>query len=423
MQCTETRGVASASTLPTELWIMILERLSSLKSICECSKVSREWQALASSDAVWGALLRSTYVDIAAETQQQTAGLPDQRKNKCIYAAWHKRYCGFTNSYTRMRRAILRLESWAGANCEPLMQSLAPGLGWMENVMMPVRELLGVVSDSQAMRDFIILYHFHDGQRRRQRYLPYGLFGSYECLGEFCSLSWLSSRMLQVINMGKVRLLIFAWCHTSRNYLGIVIDCPAAHTNHLLHHVIQMQPQSFRFVDKGLFGDFFTNYVDELVSGNHNVHEGIISMFPNRGPFTNTSISHGIRTTVSAMFCTDETPRIRVYRCEVTFELLNTDVLGFSSAQIKSRRWLFHYANNEYTHSDGAGVVGQFPIISDDEPYYRFCSRLQDEDTGMMIQGFQGQITMVPGSLDNPLGPEFSLDIPYTELPVPLEIV
>ncbi|KAJ1662994.1 F-box protein skip16 [Coemansia sp. RSA 1813] len=394
--------------------------------------VCREWRALASNDAVWGALLQSTCVDIEKEinsdSKLQTADPTDQSsisvsRNKRIYAAWHQRYYGFTDSYTRMRRAILRLESWASANCEPLMQSLAPGLAWMEYETMPVRELLGVVSDSPAMRDFIILYHFHDGQRRRQRYLPYGLFGSYECYGEFCSLSWLSSRMLQVINMGKVRLLIFAWCHTSRNYLGVVIDCAAAHINHLLHHVIQMQPQSYRFVDKGLFGDFFVNYVDELVSGSHDVHDGIISMFPNRGPHTNTSISHGIRTTVSAMFCTDETPRFHVYRYEVTFELLSAHLLGCPSAQIKSRRWLLHYANNEYAHSGGAGVVGQFPIISNDEPYYRYCARLQDEDTGMMILAFEGQIIMVPGSLDRPQGPEFSLDIPYTELPVPMEII
>ncbi|KAJ1728854.1 hypothetical protein LPJ72_005268 [Coemansia sp. Benny D160-2] len=426
----------SATVLPTEVWVMIFERLPSLQAICECGKVSREWRALASNDAVWSALLRHACVDIEAEAkfvQRQEADSPppyiDQNtascfsRNKRIYAAWHQRYRGFTESYTRMRRATLRLESWARANCEPLLQSLAPGLGWMERETMPVRELLGVTSDSSAMRDFIILYHLHDGQRRRQRYLPHGLFGSYECYGEFCSLSWLSSRMLQVISMGKVRLLIFAWCHTSRNYLGIVIDCPAAHTNHLLHHVIQMQPQSYRFVDRGRFGDFFTGYVDELASGAHAVHDGIVSMFPNRGPHANTSVSHGIRTTVSTMFCADETPRFRVYRYEITFELLNPTILGCSSAQLKSRKFLLHYHNNELSHTGGAGVVGQFPIISSDQPFYRYCSRLHDEETGMMVLAFEGLITMVPGSLDSPQGPEFTLSIPYTELPVPLEIV
>ncbi|KAJ1789316.1 hypothetical protein LPJ59_005366, partial [Coemansia sp. RSA 2399] len=338
MQCTE-KCTSSAAVLPTEVWIMVLERLSSLKAICECSKVCREWRALASNDAVWGALLQNACVDITKETRLQVSDPTDQSstptsRNKRIYAAWYQRYYGFTDSYTRMRKAILRLGSWASANCGPLLQSLAPGLGWMEKETMPVRELLGVVSDSPAMRDFITLYHFHDGQRRRQRYLPYGLFGSYECYGEFCSLSWLSSRMLQVINMGKVRLLIFAWCHTSRNYLAIVIDCPATYAYNLLHHVIQLQPQSYRFVDKGQFGDFFKNYIDELVSGRYDVHEGIISMFPNHGPHASTSVSHGIRTTVSTMFCTDETPRFRVYRYEVTFELLNANVLGFPSAQI-----------------------------------------------------------------------------------------
>ncbi|KAJ2620504.1 hypothetical protein GGI26_004911 [Coemansia sp. RSA 1358] len=321
-----------------------------------------------------------------------------------------------------MRKAALKLEGWASENCPPLIQSLAPGLGWMEEETMPVRELLGVISDSPAMRDFIILYHMHDGQRRRQQFLPYGLFGSYECYGEFCSLSWLSSRMLQVISMGNIRLLVFAWCHTSSNYLGVVIDCPEAHRNHILHHVVQLQARSYRFVDKGLFGEFFAGYVDELTSGCHDVHENIISMFPNRGPHSSTSISRGIRTTVSAMFCTDETPQFRVYRYEVSFELLDPELLGYSSVQLKSRRWLMRYSNDEYAHSGGAGVVGEFPIISVEEPYFRYCSRLQDEENSMII-AFEGEITMVPGTLDQPQGPEFTLRIPYVELPIPLEII
>ncbi|KAJ2313970.1 hypothetical protein IWW52_001243, partial [Coemansia sp. RSA 2704] len=343
--------------------------------------------------------------------------------HKLIFANWYQRYRGFTASYTRMRRAFGRLESWAREHSPTVLRSLAPGLNWVCGVSVPVRELLEVVSDSPDIRDFIMAHHLHDGQRRRQWFLEFGLFGSYECYGEFCSLSWLSSRMLQIIQMGRFRILIFAWCHLTRNYLGIVVGCPAVHNTRLLHHVVQLQPQSYRFVDKGLFGEFFTSYVDELVAGHHDVTEDSISMMPNHGPHTGSSISHGIKTTVSTMFCVDETPRFHVYRYQVTFELVDSDALGYSSVQLESRHWLMRFANDEYVHANGPGVVGEFPMLSVDQPYYRYCSRIEDDPTGLQVVGFEGRFSFVPGSLENPKGPNISLPVPFIELPIPLEII
>ncbi|KAJ1999364.1 hypothetical protein H4R26_005099 [Coemansia thaxteri] len=191
-----------------------------------------------------------------------------------------------------------------------------------------------------------------------------------------------------------------------------------------MHHVIQLQPQSYRFVDKGLFGDFFAAYVDDLVSGHYDVYDNIISMLPNRGPHTGTSISRGIRTTVSVMFCPDETPSFRVYRYQVSFEVLDFAELGYASAQLKSRHWLIRYQNQRYTQSSGHGVVGEFPVLSEASPYYRYCSRMTDDETeDMIIVAFEGHFTMVPGTLDEPAGPEFALAVPYIEVPIPLEIV
>ncbi|KAJ2742102.1 hypothetical protein GGI20_004714 [Coemansia sp. BCRC 34301] len=412
--------------LPAELLVLIFERLLDVRSICQCSEVCRRWRMLSGHDAVWNALLSQHYVDTRTESDlvaESSVAIPAPRL-KQVYAHWHQRYRGFIDSYTRIRRSVLRLEAWAGDNCPPLLQSLAPGLGWMGSESIPVRELLNIVSDSPAMRDFLIAYHLHDGQRRQRRFLKFGLFGSYDCYGEVCSLSWLSSRMLQVVPMGQFKLLVFAWCHTSRNYLGIVVDCPPAHSTLILHHVVQLQPQSYRFVDKGLFGDFFASYVDDLVSGCYDIHDNVISMLPNRGPHTGTSISRGIRTTVSVMFCPDETPAFRVYRYQISFEVLDFAELGFGSVQLKSRHWLIHYQDQSQTQSSGHGVVGEFPILSESSPYYRYCSRMTDDEMeDLILVAFEGYFTMVPGTIDEPTGPDFTLAVPYTEVPVPLEIV
>ncbi|KAJ1728090.1 hypothetical protein LPJ61_004224, partial [Coemansia biformis] len=285
-------------------------------------------------------MLRSRYVDIEAECQEARAKLAEPAstgsmcRNKAIFASWYQRYMGFADSYTRMRRAFLRLEAWADVHSPLLRQSLAPGLGWMGDEPMPVRELLDVVTDSPAMRDFIMAHHFHDGQRRRPRYIECGLFGTYECYGEVCSLSWLSSRMLQVIALGPFRILVFAWCVRTRNYLGLVVGCPPAHELALMHHVIQLQARSLRLEDRGLFGDFIVTYIDDLVAGNYDVYNGAISMMPNTGPHAVSSVTRGIRTTVSVMFCFDETPLLHVYRYQVSFEIVDRAALGVDSVQL-----------------------------------------------------------------------------------------
>ncbi|KAJ2826244.1 hypothetical protein IWW50_002464, partial [Coemansia erecta] len=384
------------------------------------------WRFLASNELLWSSMLTQHCVNLhveRAEARTLLAQHAGQSKNKVIFASWFQRYAGFAESYTRMRRAFLRLEAWAQRECPIVLQSLAPGLNWVCGESVPVRELLSVVSDSPDMRDFIMAHHMHDGQRRRQWALEHGLFGSYECYGEFCSLSWLSSRMLQVVEMGRFRMLVFAWCHMTRNYLGVVVGSPAAHASRLMHHVVQLQPQSYRFVDRGMFGAFFTEYVDALVAGHHDVRDNTISLMPNCGAHTGTSLTHGIRTTISTMFCVDETPQFRVYRYQVTFELVDPDKLGYASVQLESRHWLLHYANEEYVHTSGPGVVGEFPVLSADQPFYRYCSRMEDDPSGLELVGFEGRFTVVPGSLDAPKGPNITLPVPYIELPIPMEII
>ncbi|KAJ1931749.1 hypothetical protein GGF37_007286, partial [Kickxella alabastrina] len=221
--------------------------------------------------------------------------------------------------------------------------------------------------------------------------------------------------------MGQFKILVFAWCNATRNYLGILVDCPASCTQQILHHVVQLQPQSFRFVDKGLFGDFFSAYVDALADGHHDIDNGVICMMPNCGPNTSTSVSHGIRTTVSVMFCSDETSRFRVYRYQVTFEIVDPEELGFDSVQLKDRHWLVHYSDEQLAQSGGPGVIGQLPVLSRESPYYRYCSRMQDEEGGPAVVAFEGHFTMVPGTLEEPLGQDMILFVPYVEVPMPLE--
>ncbi|ORX67254.1 hypothetical protein DL89DRAFT_324605 [Linderina pennispora] len=357
------------------------------------------WWLLADDDLVWSNLLQHSCVDIEAEKDYMGHKLPEIGKNKAIFASWYRRYKDFADSYTRMRRAMNKLKAWAGINCPPLLQSLSPGLGWMGSESIPVRELLSVTSDSPEMRDFIIAYHLHDGQRRRmRRFDRYGLFGTYECYGDFCSVVWLPSRMLQVMELGLFKVAVFALCPETLNYLGIVVQCPDEFSRQTLNHVVEMQPGTYRYRDKGLFGDFFTSYIDQLVEGHYDVYDNMISLMPNRGPFTSTSIVRGIKTTVSAMFCAHPVRSQRLYRYQA---------LGYPSAQLKSEIM--------------ADPLCKRPIHADRRRWRYRQASIADELDHEMLVAFEGDFTMVPGSLANPLGPQFTLPVTHVEVPIPNE--
>ncbi|KAJ1725754.1 hypothetical protein LPJ53_000015 [Coemansia erecta] len=95
------------------------------------------------------------------------------------------------------------------------------------------------------------------------------------------------------------------------------------------------------------------------------------------------------------MFCTDETPRFRVYRYQVSFEIVDTENFEYKSVQLTERYWLIHY--------DGG--------------------RTQDEDDDVPVLALEGYFTWVPGTIEEPLGVEITLPVPYVEMPMPLEIL
>ncbi|KAJ1764360.1 hypothetical protein LPJ54_005538, partial [Coemansia sp. RSA 1824] len=64
-----------------------------------------------------------------------------------------------------------------------------------------------------------------------------------------------------------------------------------------------------------------------------------------------------------------------------------------------------------------------FPVLSVERPFYRYCSRVEDDPAGLEVVGFEGQFTVVPGSLVDPKGPAIELPVPYIELPIPMEII
>ena len=100
---------------------------------------------------------------------------------------------------------------------------------------------------------------------------------------------------------------------------------------------------------------------------------------------------------------------------------------GFETAQLSTRHWRLVQASGEVESVDGPGVVGRFPLLREGgwrEDRQRDASgRLSrgPQCSGLFVYqsqsgrgetvAFEGEIVMVPGSLAQPTGDEFRIQV------------
>lgn len=105
---------------------------------------------------------------------------------------------------------------------------------------------------------------------------------------------------------------------------------------------------------------------------------------------------------------------------------LSVAARGFETAQLNTRHWRLHQADGGVEPVDGPGVVGRFPLFREGgwrEDAQNRSGRVArgEECTGHFVYqsqsgrgqtvGFEGEISMVPGSLKEPTGPEFRIAV------------
>ena len=116
-------------------------------------------------------------------------------------------------------------------------------------------------------------------------------------------------------------------------------------------------------------------------------------------------------------------------------EGLTAEQRGFETAQLRSRHWVITPApssagiqGGEVEHVRGEGVVGKYPVLReggyrDDEQSYGGgvgAGRWKDgtfvyqSQSGRRPPGgtFGGELTLVPGTIDEPTGAPFDVDVP-----------
>ncbi len=122
-----------------------------------------------------------------------------------------------------------------------------------------------------------------------------------------------------------------------------------------------------------------------------------------------TAVTHGIRVSVRAKFSQEQSdPKALRYLYGYRVRIENT---GSSSVQLLRRHWLIHDSLGSHREVEGAGVVGEQPVLSPGEAftYSSFCDL--KSDIGRMSGSYL--MRRADGTTFRVRIPEFLLQVPH----------
>lgn len=156
-----------------------------------------------------------------------------------------------------------------------------------------------------------------------------------------------------------------------------------------------------------------------------------LSVFPQGGARRSHAVTRGFLVTAASIY----SPEIGMSVYSIRIKLLapaeeggmSAAERGFETAQLSTRHWVLTKSSGEQEFVNGPGVVGRFPLFREggwrEDKQTDASGRLQrgEQCDGLFvyqsmsgrgtIASFEGEIVMVPGSIDRPTGEEFRIAV------------
>eukprot|EP00930_Biecheleria_cincta_P033228 TRINITY_DN23007_c0_g1_i1.p1 TRINITY_DN23007_c0_g1~~TRINITY_DN23007_c0_g1_i1.p1 ORF type:complete len:515 (+),score=56.21 TRINITY_DN23007_c0_g1_i1:26-1570(+) len=231
-----------------------------------------------------------------------------------------------------------------------------------------------------------------------------------------------SSNFSKILLVDVCKGSVFAWTRKSAPMLE-----PAAPDNNSGDGILCWMEEYIRRLEQQIY--------QVAVPGPGSPMSGI-SLFP-QGEGMSLGCARGVEVTGSCVYM-PEHPQGWCY--SIALRLVDTSQdRGFSSCQLKSRRWMIQEDGREPEYVEGEGVVGMFPILMDEgwllnaqsDPHdqyhsgevctvpgpfrYQSCAGRNASMKGYM----SGELWFVPGTITSPTGASFSVTLPPFRLAVP----
>ncbi|KAI8867367.1 hypothetical protein GQ42DRAFT_126838 [Ramicandelaber brevisporus] len=358
--------------------------------------------------------------------RENHATLGNAVRAKEVFRAWRNYYGPvWSKTYTAVRKVWLPFEQWLQCNAPQVYASLEGALDWQHD--QSLREMADSSFGSEPLRFLTMLYHLHNGQDMEE-YHQYGLFGTYECYDQLASVLWLSMDSIQEIQFFDANIKIFAWCPGTGKHLAVVTGLGQYHQRirDLVGHVVEISTYDDTYTDHGLADSFLTKYCSDVMAGILPVRAGPnvgrISMFPNKGGLSSTTITNGIAVTITLLYSVELIHEGHTFTYCIRMRYTGREAVGWDQCQLVSRHWVYVHDSKRVENYSGYGVRGEHPILSIENPYHEYCSRMQYINGTEIVQKLYGAYKFVPGTIEKPLGMPFRVQIPELPLTEPTSL-
>eukprot|EP00158_Paraphelidium_tribonemae_P004970 Partr_v1_DN27078_c2_g2_i1_m29222 len=379
---------ANPSTrLPPEMLLLVFSHLTSPKDLASCSRVCRNWNRVVGGQSLWQKWCSEYWVPIPPTTDRENIKEKDkerftrwpavsnelQRMSREVFVDWFKRFSAFHEFYPQIKGLTFRMSQWLRLHSTATYLTLMPGktgFDWDDMVdELGARWNVTISHLPAEFRQFLLFYHFFDGQKPRMPHVDAGLFGTYSCYGQYSSVFMLPSKHIKLESICGMKVVVFAVCPRSGKYISLVLSAPG--NEHLQNNIVFLDEGHKLYIAHGTFMEWFTRYVNDLENFNYDIGdpEGAISIFPNSGPYCSAIETHGIEVIASAMYQTEATSlhSMWVYQIKFVYHA------GHSPCQLVSRHLVIEYASGRREPDSSDAVAGQTPELGNHSKTHTYC--------------------------------------------------
>ncbi|XP_039089300.1 F-box only protein 3 [Hyaena hyaena] len=353
-------------SLPTDPLLLILSFLD-YRDLINCCYVSRRLSQLSSHDPLWRRHCKKYWL-ISEEEKTQ--------KNQCWKSLFIDTYSDvgrYIDHYAAIKKAWDDLKKYLEPRCPRMVLSLKEGA--REEDLDAVEAQIGC----KLPDDYRCSYRIHNGQKL---VVP-GLLGSMALSNHYRSEDLLDVDTAAggfQQRQGLKYCLPLTFCiHTGLSQYIAVEAAEGRNKNEVFYQCPDQMARNPAAIDMFIIGatftDWFTSYVNNVVSGGFPIIRDQIFRYVHDPECVATT--GDITVSVSTSFLPELSsvhPPHYFFTYRIRIEM-SKDALPEKACQLDSRYWRITNAKGDVEEVQGPGVVGEFPIISPGRVYeYTSCT-------------------------------------------------
>ncbi|XP_051681872.1 F-box only protein 3 isoform X2 [Oryctolagus cuniculus] len=353
-------------SLPTDPLLLILSFLD-YRDLINCCYVSRRLSQLSSHDPLWRRHCKKYWL-ISEEEKTQ--------KNQCWKSLFIDTYSDvgrYIDHYAAIKKAWDDLKKYLEPRCPRMVLSLKEGA--REEDLDAVEAQIGC----KLPDDYRCSYRIHNGQKL---VVP-GLLGSMALSNHYRSEDLLDVDTAAggfQQRQGLKYCLPLTFCiHTGLSQYIAVEAAEGRNKNEVFYQCPDQMARNPAAIDMFIIGatftDWFTSYVNNVVSGGFPIIRDQIFRYIHDPECVATT--GDITVSVSTSFLPELSsvhPPHYFFTYRIRIEM-SKDALPEKACQLDSRYWRITNAKGDVEEVQGPGVVGEFPIISPGRVYeYTSCT-------------------------------------------------